>query len=30
MNVDELLGKEEESNPKEYCKPHCLNLYFLT
>lgn len=24
MNADELLGKEEESNPKE----HCLNLHF--
>lgn len=29
MNEDELLGKEEESNPKEYCKLHCLNLDFL-
>lgn len=29
MNEDELLGKEEESNPKEHSKLHCLNLHFL-
>lgn len=26
---DELLREEEESNPKEYSKLHCLNLHFL-
>lgn len=24
---DELLREEKESNPKEYSKLHCLNLY---
>lgn len=26
---DELPREEEESNPKEYSKLHCLNLHFL-
>lgn len=29
IDKDELLREEEESNPKEYSKLHCLNLHFL-